>query len=269
MKRPFLLVVLGLAGVAIVCAQSIARPSSSFRVGSTLDGMKVLPHHLHWIGHTSLPAAQIGEVDFLIDGKLAWVEHKAPYVYSGDEDGQLLGYLVTSWLTPGSHRFTVRAVAKDGRQAEQTVVARPAAPAAVPPELAGSWRRTIPHAVPSQPGVQATGAAPAGAYTITFSNRWIEDRFPGRYTGDHACHGCLIDDDWVPSSTTFRVWGSATIEPQQAWRARGGWWCNANGPAAAYRWSVDGDTLTLEPVGGGDACQQRGTVWTGTWTRVH
>ena len=32
--------------------------------------------------------------------------------------------------------------------------------------------------------------------------------------------------------------------------------------------SVSGDTLTLAPVGGHDACGIRGLVWGGTWTRV-
>jgi hypothetical protein len=41
-----------------------------------------------------------------------------------------------------------------------------------------------------------------------------------------------------------------------------------DGPPATYTWSVNGDTLTLAPVGGRDACAIRGFVWAGQWTRV-
>jgi len=41
---------------------------------------------------------------------------------------------------------------------------------------------------------------------------------------------------------------------------------NADGPSAT--WSVRRNTLTLAPVGGKDACDQRGNTWTGQRTRV-
>ncbi|MDX6414909.1 MAG: hypothetical protein QOH23_2319, partial [Gaiellaceae bacterium] len=45
-------------------------------------------------------------------------------------------------------------------------------------------------------------------------------------------------------------------------------WCYPDGPGATYNWSVTGDTLTLTPVRGHDACGVRGFIWGGEWTRV-
>src|SRR6185503_4036103 len=102
----------------------------------------VLPHRIHWIARPNLPSRDIKQVDFLIDGKVAWVEHEAPYVYSENE-GKHIGYLVTSWLAPGRHRFAVRAVASDGRKATAGVTARVTPPPDLPAGLAGTWQRSI------------------------------------------------------------------------------------------------------------------------------
>jgi hypothetical protein len=68
----------------------------------------------------ALPASQVREVDFLIDGRQPWVERKSSYAYA--EDG---GFLVTSWLTPGKHRFTVRAIPFDGHPTTDTLKLAP------------------------------------------------------------------------------------------------------------------------------------------------
>ncbi len=106
-------------------ASSTAAPS----IRSTLDGKAVLPHRIHWLGMPS--GGTVKEVEFLIDGKVRWVEKAAPYSYS--EDG---GYLVTSWLTRGSHHFTARARFTSGEIADDTVAAR-VVPAPAPPAALG------------------------------------------------------------------------------------------------------------------------------------
>ena len=47
-----------------------------FAVTSSLDGKTVLPLRTRWLAYPKLPAAKIQEVDFLIDGKLRWIEHQ-------------------------------------------------------------------------------------------------------------------------------------------------------------------------------------------------
>jgi hypothetical protein len=90
-----------------------------FRITSTLDGKKVLPHRIRWVAHPAIPRSRVAKVEFLIDGKLRWVERKAPYVYGDDTD-----WLVTSWLTPGPHRFAVRVAPVHGPNATDATTAQ-------------------------------------------------------------------------------------------------------------------------------------------------
>ena len=125
-------------GGAITSAPAKSR-AQPFKVTSTLDGKKVLPHRIHWFAFPSIPAAQVAEVDFLIDGKFSWIEHHAPYSY-----GYNANYLVTSWLSPGPHHFTVRAKATDGRRAADSTVARVLPTPAPPAQLTNKrWKRTL------------------------------------------------------------------------------------------------------------------------------
>jgi hypothetical protein len=134
----------GCGSALVLCAGASAVPTP-FKVTSTLDGKTALPHRIHWIAYPRLPKTTKVKVEFLIDGKVLWAERDVPYTYSEDR-----GYLVTSWLAPGKHRFTVRAtvvrvgdtIVKNGQVAEDTVVASvPRAPDP-PAALAGTWQRT-------------------------------------------------------------------------------------------------------------------------------
>lgn len=246
-----------------------APAAATFKAASTLDGKTVLPRHIRWVASTTLPASQVATVSFLIDGRVHWVETEPPYVYSNNEGNGHFGYLVTTWLTPGEHRFTVQVKAKDGRTAADNVTARVLPAPAIPAALAGTWQRTLAHPVPPEPGAPASQPNPAGTYTITFERRWIQDQIPGTYNPKNkACAGCIFDDDYLAGTKTFRVWGAVTIAPASTWTVRGGWWCYPDGPPATYTWTITANKLTLAPVAGHDACSQRGTTWTGTWTRI-
>ena len=263
--------VAALAGL-LVAGSVTAASGTPFKIASTLDGKRVLPHRLHWLGLPTLPPAKIKEVDFLIDGKIAWVEHQAPYVYSED-DGPHRGYLVTSFLAPGNHRFVVRAIAIDGRKATDSVVARVLPAPAPPGALAGTWRRNVPD-VSAAPmngtaGNPTDTITPVGTYTMVIDKRWIQVRFPGpfhRPQSDNTGEGWIFDSDYAAGPTSFQVYGAVTFDTFHE-QAETGWWCYSDGPAATYTWSVKGNTLTLTPVGGHDACGIRGFIWAGDWTR--
>jgi hypothetical protein len=87
-------------------------------VTSTLDGHTSLPQRIHWQAFASASAGHISKVDYLIDGRLSWVETLTPYFYGRDGN-----WLVTSFLTPGAHTFTVRAFTRGGQTATDTVKA--------------------------------------------------------------------------------------------------------------------------------------------------
>jgi hypothetical protein len=246
-----------------------------FTVSSTLDGKTVLPHRIHWLGRTSLPAAKVSEVQFLIDGgKPRWVEQTPPYTFGDDFEGQHRGFLVTSWLTPGRHRFTVRALAVDGRTAERTVVARVVASPNPPQALAGTWQRTVADTsgapTPGSAGNPTDTLTPAGTYRMVIDRRWIQVRFPGAYhspDSDDTGAGWILDSDYSVDPTSFRVYGAVTFETHHN-QAELGWWCWPDGPVTDYAWSVSGATLTLRPKRGKDPCGVRGFIWAGEWTRV-
>jgi hypothetical protein len=240
-----------------------ADASSAFVVRSSLDGMVVLPHRIHWLGLPLLGRSKVSEVAFLIDGSVRWIEHGAPYSFG--DDG---GYLVTSWLSPGRHRFTVRVRSTDGKTASDAVTARVLPAPAPPAQLAGRWQRMVSRAVHDPTG---GGNAPAGSWTINFERRWIEDVAPGRWdprTSNRTGLGGIVDNDWIPSTTTFQIAAGIQTRILRDENARGGWWCEPGGPFATYTWTVRGNTLTLKPTNGIDPCFQRGAIYTGQWTRV-
>jgi len=246
-----------------------AQEQAQFTVKSTLDGKTVLPHRIAWLAYPSLPSSKVARVEFLIDGgPVRWAKGNPPYRYAND------GYLVTSWLEPGSHRFQVRATAKDGRVATDTVVAR-AAPAPPPPAaLAGTWQRTIDTSSAPKPGSKGNPTStltPPGVYHITFEKRWLNSRFPGKFVypqSNETGKGFTDQSDYTATPTRLHFLGAVIFRKYSDKVTGGGAWCHFGGPAASYRWNVSDKTLSLTPIGGSDACGIRGFIWTGEWTRV-
>ena len=263
MRRRMLVGSLALLGIAVALAPGAATPSAQKLTGrSSLAGKMVLPHRIHWVARS----AGASEVRFLIDGKVRWIEHSAPFSYS--DDG---GYLVTSWLSPGRHRFTVRATSPTGARASETVLARVVAGPEPSAQLSGSWQRNVPSSVPPDP-LFPGDSVPAGTWTIVFG-RWIESRFPGTFdpaTSPQTGAGNILLNDYTVGPGTMTIGGAVTSHPLFDNVAEGGgWWCGPGGPRGSYSWSVsgDGNTLTLAPAPS-DGCSQRGGIFTGTWTRA-
>jgi hypothetical protein len=246
-------------------AEASKRPLT---ITSTLDGKKVLPHRIRWLAFSKPKGAKVKKVEFLIDGgKPRGVEKIAPYTFGEDEFGKHFNYLVTSWLTPGKHRFTVRATASDGRKSTDTVVAR-VHPAPKPPgDLGGAWQRDVPDTSgapkPGTPGNPTDNIFPPGTYKMIIDRRWIQVHYPGKYRvpqSDETGEGWILDSDYKASATRLRALGPVTFEtlqdpPQAEW----GWWCWEDGPSATYRWSTSGDTLTLTPKKS-DPCTSRSFI---------
>jgi hypothetical protein len=263
-----------LAALALLAGASASAAKPKLAVTSSLDGKTVLPHRIHWIARANVPQAQLKRVEFLIDGKLAWIEHEVPYNYSEDEKGTHLGYLVTSWLTPGRHRFAVRAIAFDGRKATDTITARVTARPELPAGLAGTWQRLLgdTSAAPA-PGTAdnpTDNYFPSGTYTMVIDPRMIQMRWPGTFRlpqSDQTGEGWIIDSDYTVAGTTLRAMGSVIFKPNNG-QAETGWWCWQDGPSGDYEWSISGDTLTLTARDGADPCGNRGFIWSGQWKRA-
>jgi hypothetical protein len=227
----------------------------------------VLANRTPWLARPTLPSSRIKQIDYLIDGKLRWTERRAPYSYGDDGEA-----LVTSWLNPGIHRFTVTAVATSGHRATETVEARVLPTPEPPAALAGSWQRDV-DTRPLEP-LPAGIAQPSGVYRITFDRRWIQTRFPGTFVPGsgsgaslHTGHGWLIDAAWTPSTPTFQAKGSVSFGVFHDTDREGGFWCGPGAGGATYRWGINDTKLTVS-IQGRDPCRYRQFVWAGTWTRV-
>lgn len=256
--------VLGLTALVVVVTtpSAVARATAKFTIRSTLDGKRVLPHRITWIAYPSAPVNFPG-VEFLIDGHPVFDNRLAPFAFGADGRDEVTktvrtGYLVTSWLSPGRHEFTVRATSQGANRqtATKTVVAQVRAAPTPPAGLVGAWQRTVPTAVRADRGALYTETAPAGQYTMVVDQRFIQHRGPSGLP--------TLQSDYVAGPRTLTV--GAPVWTFAAGTEGG--WCDPWGPEARYAWSVSGDTLTLAPAGESDACNKRGAIFTGEWTRV-
>jgi hypothetical protein len=256
-QAPYLL--LGMAAIALLDGCSSAQiptpsptASPAVTVHSTLDGMSSLPQRIHWEAMPGLPASQVSEVDFLIDGQLGWVEHTAPYVYGDDGN-----WLVTSFLTPGEHAFTVRVVATSGHSATSTAKAIVAAPPAPPAGLAGTWARTITAADLKK--ATTDSPPPLGAWRLTIAATGWEPIDPQGNRG-------LFD---VGYQSALTVEMRPTIEYPPFPNSNNGGFCGDTDPIFTWTTVIGsaGKTLALHPVGQ-DPCGDRAAILEGTWTRV-
>jgi hypothetical protein len=218
---------------------------ATFAVTSTLSGKHVLPHRIHWLGKPTLPASAIREVDFLIDGKLSWVEHHSPYTYGYDGN-----YLVTSWMKPGLHSFRLVAVATNGRRASTISQARTPAPKPAPPDLAGDWHRELSAA-------EAHGSGPPGIWTL------IIDNVGWRILDPTRRHGALIDVAYLSSNSLEARGGIATRnqDPRE-----NNPWCDEPFEPVRYHSRVTARQLMLTVVPP-KRCDGQSSVFSGTWTK--
>jgi hypothetical protein len=255
----------GCAGLAVVMTASSTaaeQRAEAFTIRSSLDGKTVLPHRIRWIAYPSAPVLFPG-VEFLIDEKVVASNRLPPFAFGDDGRDEATGevntgYLVTSWLAPGKHRFTIRAKGTGTNRrttATRTVVARvPAAPAR-PTQLLATWQRDLATAVPPDRSMLYRPTAPAGTYRFAINSRFIQISGP-----DPRKH---VKIDYVAGPDTITIRGPVwTGDPDE------GGWCEPWGPLATYSWTVSDGRLTLTPSGRPDACKQRGAVLTGAWARV-
>ena len=243
------------AVIAISPALAAGGNSKQFKVTSTLDGKTVLPQRIHWIARPHIAASKVEEVDFLIDGRLGWVEHNAPYVYGNDGN-----WLVTSTLKPGRHTFTVRTIAFGFKKASDTVKAMVVEATTPPAELAGTWSRTATIDDLKKCTTEAEGGCPpTGKWSLTIGSR-------GWAVRDPQNGGGLFDAMYLGDG---RVQMRPTIEYAPYPNANNGGWCSDTDPLAIWTASAasDGSTLQLDPLGT-DPCGDRTAILEGTWTRV-
>jgi hypothetical protein len=252
-----------LVAAAVAATSALAAPGSKqLKVSSTLDHKTVLPLRTHWLAYPNRPASKIFEVDYLIDGKVRWIEHFAPYNYGSDDFHGHRGYLITTWLAPGRHTFTARAKAKDGQTATDTVIARVIPAPAPPAALAGKWTRTVTAADLTKAGKEPP---PGGQWTLIFDRvgAWHLDPLGSGLVNQYDAAGQAINVYAPIQMAPFGTAGGGVS--RFGHHGIGGTDCNYDGPFGSYSWSVSGDQLTLKATK--EPCGNRRAIWEGTWTR--
>lgn len=232
------------------------------KVTSTLDGETTIPLRTRWIATPQPADAPVAEVDFLIDGKLIWTEDAAPYVFGGDDNGTNLGFLITTWLSPGPHTFTARATGVAGNTVSDDVTASVAAAPAPPAALRGTWTRVVTQQDIEHAGV-TEGPPPPGQWHLIFDQigAWELDPL-----------GSGVGSQYEAQRNTLNVYAPIQEAPFNngvggislyGHHDVGGTDCNASGPFGSYRWSVARNQLTLSVINEG--CPNREAVWAGVW----
>jgi hypothetical protein len=246
--------------IAIGCLAAVIATSSALaggetqpaKVTSSLDGKTVLPLRIHWIGRPQVALSNVKELDFLIDGRLAWIEHRAPYVYADDGN-----WLVTSFLTPGKHAFAVRMITTDGRRSIDTVHARVVAAPTPPAALAGTWRRTV--TADDLKKSTSGQTAPPGLWKLAVRSKgWVMT--------DPQGGGGMFD---VAYLTATKLQMRPTIETPPFPNPSNGGFCTDTDPL--WTWTAvvsdDGKTMSLTPTAP-DRCGDRAAILQGTWSRL-
>src|SRR5262245_6418274 len=267
-----------LALLAVVAAAGAIAAAGAFGAGeplaikSSMDGTRVLPQQSRWVAHPNVAPTKVAEVDFLIDGRLRWAEHHAPYVYAGDDDGHQRGYLFTSWLPPGQHRAVTRVKTTSGDAADHAVSARVVAAPAPPPSLAGTWTRTLTKedVAKEDPQYDDAFVPMTGTWRIVINRIgiWELDPVGGGIVQAYSINGGALRA-YAPIMMMPR---QASGDPGSIHRfgnridVGGGLDCDQSGPVGGYRWSVADRQLTL--IATREPCGQRRAIYEGTWTRI-
>lgn len=252
LQRAAAVLVGALVATCAVSAALAAHAAQPVLVRSSLDGKRVLPVRIHWVAKPAVAAARVREVDFLIDGRLGWVEHKAPYVYANDGN-----WLVTSFLSPGKHRFTTRVITGSGARGEKTVIARVVAAPAPPAGIAGNWKRTMTAADAKK--ATSSQPPPPGVWKLHITAK-------GWAMTDPEGGGGLFD---VVYRSAGKLQMRPTIETPPFPNPANGGFCDDTDPLWLWTETITGDgkSMELNPAGH-DPCGDRTAILQGTWTRI-
>jgi hypothetical protein len=243
-------------------AQSEAVPER-VEIQSSLDGLSILPRRIAWTVTTSLPASEVREVRFRLDGLRLWTDPSPPFAYG--EEGAELG----TWMGPGRHRFTVRVIATDGSRTNETVIVR-VRKTKTNDKLQNVWGRLskAEQETPTPPGktpklmalvyfsdrIMSVGRSPDQAFAYEY---WLKG---------HTLHlGTAFFSGAPGESARFAGWGAGGIQcPAGTWSARYTWSRRQGRVTGRFEGEdiyADNLILTAEK----DPCAKRRRMLEGVW----
>jgi hypothetical protein len=200
-------------------------------------------------------AGRVIAVRFMIDGKLAHVERKAPYTFAGRGN-----VLIPGTLGRGSHTLAVDALLRGGRRLTAASTATVSARARrVPAELVRHWTRTV---SPAQVQRTETSRRPEDGEPLplgTWKLRIGADAV-ARYVDPTPAH------DLTVGQVRFKRGGRLVVGNEVPnFPNAGGYFCSDAVGTGEYRWSLDGNTLLVKAVHDPE-CADRNSFWNGRFT---
>lgn len=251
-------VLAGAVGLACAACGSSAGATGApepLRVVSSISNDAVLSSAVSWTGTPAgIPASRVDRVEFVIDGRVRWTEHHAPFVFNGD------GSELFPWvLGAGAHRLAVRVVTRTGASASTSAAVTVAASVPVPQDLLGTFTRRVTiadvHRTAAFRREPADQVLPVGIWRIQIAR-------DGVITFDDPRGGGGNEAFTATPAGTLALQGPANwILPP----SRQGGFCETE-PLAGYAWSAGPQTLVLKSLR--DRCADRNSMFTGTWRRT-
>lgn len=195
----------------------------------------------------------VDRVEFIIDGRVRWTEHKAPYFFNDDNN-----HLYPWVLGTGQHRLAVQLTTT--RRKTVGVSAQVSVPAQQQPAvLAGTYTRSVTttdiQRTDSLRNEPASQVLPAGVWRLHVGRDGVflfDD--PQGAGGSEAFIA-------LPNGTLAMQGPVNWLEPA----SRQGGFCSIE-RAGSYQWAASGRTLTL--TARSDRCADRNSMFTGTWRRT-
>jgi hypothetical protein len=228
--------------------------AADWSVTSSIADGATLASPVQWSAEpVGTPPGGLDRIEFLIDGKLLWVEHNPPFDFNNDGN-----YLYPYLFARGSHQMVARGVAKSGEQVTATAnVHMTQAPPKIPRALRATWKHRVSQSVIERNSVPGDPPLPAGVYRIKFRANGVSlaspppgPATPGNYAFSATARGRL--DLGGPVN-----WLTAQSSADGI--------CHGDQTFGRYRWKIHRRVLTVKLVK--DPCRLRAAIQTGHWRR--
>jgi hypothetical protein len=240
-------------GLCASPASAGAQAPAAWGLSSTIVDGATLAAPVRWSAEpVGTPPGGLDRIEFLVDGKVLWVEHHAPYDFNNDAN-----YLYPYVFARGPHQLVARGVSATGEQVTATANVRMTqAPPKIPRALQATWKHRVSQAVIDHNSAPGDPPVPGGVFREKFGANGLSLVTPpkpvigGYYAFSATARGAL--DLGGPVNWLTAQSGYEGI-------------CHGDQTFARYRWKIAHRVLTLTVVR--DPCRLRAAVLAGKWTR--
>jgi hypothetical protein len=198
------------------------------------------------------PPGGLDRIEFLIDGKLLWVERHAPFVFNNDGN-----YLYPYVFARGAHQLIARAVSASGEQVTTTANVQMTQ---TPPKIPRALQATLEG--PRQP----SGHRPQPGARRPAASRW-RPSVEVRWQRPRAGHAAEARSGWplrLLGERTRRARPRRTRQLADAQSSYDGI-CHGDQTLGRYRWKIRHGALMLKVIN--DPCRLRAASLAGRWGR--